>query len=198
MAWRCWLLGALILGLGLHSAFKVQQIQRLKAEIVRVEAELSRGQEVWKNYPPLTAVEKRRLQEAQERLLRTLPDDKDIPPLLQDISGLVMEHKLVDVSINTGDKTAPSGAAPPAAAGGRPRSAPLDPAGKQDGPGAIESMPLKVTFAGDYRDIAYFLDALGKLPRLVIIQSMKVQRALPLQQAELILHAYYQKAEARP
>lgn len=204
MAWRSWILGVVVLTVGAYWAVKIQHIQLLKAEIVRLEAGLSKGQEVWRNYPPLTAREKSKLQEAEDRLFRMLPNDKDIPPLLLEISGLAMEHKLVDVSFNTGDKAAPPGTGPSMGGAGAgparavPKSASPVASGTQAGSGSIESAPVKLAFAGDYRDIAYFLAALEKLPRLVTIQSLKVQRALPLQQAEVILHAYYQKGKARP
>ena len=204
MAWRGWLVGILVVILIFYWAFKTRHIQRLKAEIGRVEAELSKGQEVWRHYPPLTAAEKAQLRQAQDRLMRSLPGDKDIPPLLQEISGLATEHKLTDLSFSTGDKAAAAGTgqgpSPAGAVSARPAPKPATPpaAGAQANPGPIVSTPLRVTFAGDYRDIVYFLEALSELPRLVTIQSIKIQRALPQQQGEVTLHAYYQKGEARP
>ncbi len=177
---------------------KLLNIQRLKAEIVQLEAKLGKGQEVWRDYPPLTQEERKDLQRARERLIRTLPRDKDIPSLLQEISRLAREYNLANVSINTGEGASALGAGQaPAPTTGAPQvvapqpTPPVSPSAESSGP--IASFPLKVAFAGDYREIAYFLEALQRLPRLVTIQSLQLQRSLPLVAAEVILHAYYQK-----
>lgn len=201
MAWRNLFIGIVVLTLGVSWVFKIRNIQRLKGEIVQLETKLSKGQEVWRNYPPLTPAEKRDLQKAEERLFHMLPKDKDIPPLLQEITRLAREYYLVDVSFNTGDGAAAPGASPaPAPASAAPQgvvakptpsASPVAPQGSTP----IESIPIKVAFAGDYREIAYFLEALRKLPRLVTIQSLRVQRGIPLLLTEVVLHAYYQKGE---
>ena len=62
-------------------------------------------------------------------------------------------------------------------------------------PGPIDSFSIKLTFAGDYREIAPFLEALQGIPRLVTIQSLQLQRALPQVVAEVVLNAYYLKGD---
>lgn len=178
---------------------KLLNIQRLKAEIVQLEAKLGKGQEVWRDYPPWTQEERKDLQRARERLIRTLPKDKDIPSLLQEISRLAREHDLVNVSFNTGEGASALGTGQaPAPAGGAPQvvapqpNPPVSPTVPESS-GPIASFPLKVALAGDYREIAYFLEALEALPRVVTIQSLQLQRSLPLVAAEVVLHAYYQK-----
>lgn len=178
---------------------KLLNIQRLKAEIVQLEAKMGKGQEVWRDYPPLTQEERKDLQRARERLIRTLPRDKDIPSLLQEISRLAREYNLANVSFNTGEGASALGAGQaPAPTSGSPQvvapqpTPPVSPAAPESS-GPIASFPLKVAFAGDYREIAYFLEALQRLPRLVTIQSLQLQRSLPLVAAEVILQAYYQK-----
>jgi Tfp pilus assembly protein PilO len=52
-----------------------------------------------------------------------------------------------------------------------------------------------VGFAGGYREIAYFLEATQKLPRLVTVQSLQLQRSAPLVAGEVVVHAYYQKGD---
>jgi Tfp pilus assembly protein PilO len=193
--------GVIVLTLCIVWFFKVRNIQRIKSEIVQLESKLSRGQELWKNYPPLTAEERKRLEKAQQRLFRTLPKEKEIPSLLEEISRLAREHTLVSVSFNTGPGAvssgpsvgqAPQGSVPAAVV---PQSSPAASPAAQEGSGPIESIPVKVTFAGDYREIAYFLEALRKIPRLVTIQTLKIQRGVPLLPTEVLLHAYYQKGE---
>ncbi|MGH7830742.1 MAG: type 4a pilus biogenesis protein PilO, partial [Candidatus Binatia bacterium] len=199
--------------LGAFELFKLFHVQRMKAEIAQLENQLGKGQESWNEFPPLTATERRDLKKAQARLFRLLPKDEDIPLLLQEISRLARDHNLSDVSFNTGNGAAAPGAGQTAQVGGGRVGAPASPApqavvpqtepSSPDTPppgtsGPIDSFPVKMAFAGDYREIAYFLEELQKLPRLVTLQSLKAQRAVPQVAVELVLHAYYQKGELPP
>jgi Tfp pilus assembly protein PilO len=205
--------GLIVLVLGAFELFKMYQLQRMKAEIAQLESQLGQGQGVWNEFPPLTPVERRDLQKAQERLFHLLPKDKDIPLLLQEVSRLGRDYNLTDISFNTGNGGAAPGAGQAAQVGGGQTGAPASPVPQavvpqaapsspdtppQESSGPIDSFPLKVAFSGDYREIAYFLEALQKLPRLVTVQSLKVQRAVPQVAVELVLRAYYQKGELPP
>ena len=181
--------------------FKIRGIQRLRSEILEVEGKLSKGQEMWRSSPPLSPGERDQLQKAQERLLRALPKEKDVPPVLQDISRVAQDYNLSNLSLTTKETAAASSPAPPPALGGGtsqavvvqpvPAASPAAPGS----PGPIDSFSIKLTFAGDYREIAPFLEALQGIPRLVTIQSLQLQRALPQVVAEVVLNAYYLKGD---
>ena len=179
--------------------FKIRNIQRIRSDIVQLEAKLSKGQEVWNSSPPLNPKEREGLQRAQERLFRMLPKEKDVPSLLQEVSRVAREYELANLSLSTGDGAAsPATGQSPAPAGSAPQvvapqpASPVSPKAPEDS-GAIDSFPVKVAFAGDYQDIAYFLEALQKTPRLMTLQSLRLQRALPQVTAEVVLYGYYQK-----
>lgn len=184
--------------------FKIRNIQRLRGDIVQVEIRLSKGQELWRNSPPLTPREKENLQKAQGRLLRMLPKEKDVPSVLQEVSRVARDYNLANLSLSTGDGAKPpsagqsptpvSGASQPAVVA---QSAPPAPPVEAASSGAIDSFTIKATFAGDFREIAYFLEGLQKIPRLMTIQSLQMQRVLPLVMAEVVMNAYYQKGELR-
>ena len=181
--------------------FKIRGIQRMRSEILEVEGKLSKGQEMWRSSPPLSPGERDQLQKAQERLLRALPKEKDVPPVLQDISRVAQDYNLSNLSLTTKETAAASSPAPPPALGGGtsqavvvqpvPAASPAAPGS----PGPIDSFSIKLTFAGDYREIAPFLEALQGIPRLVTIQSLQLQRALPQVVAEVVLNAYYLKGD---
>ena len=181
--------------------FKIRGIQRLRSEILQVEGKLSKGQEMWRNSPPLSPGEREELQKAQERLWRALPREKDVPPVLQDISRVAQDYNLSNLSLTTKETAAASSPAPPPAPGGGtsqavvvqpvPAASPAAPGS----PGPIDSFSIKLTFAGDYREIAPFLEALQGIPRLVTIQSLQLQRALPQVVVEVVLNAYYLKGD---
>ena len=181
--------------------FKIRGIQRLRSEILEVEGKLSKGQEMWRSSPPLSPGERDELQKAQERLLRALPKEKDVPPVLQDISRVAQDYNLSNLSLTTMETAAASSPPPPPAPGGGtsqavvvqpvPAASPAAPGS----PGPIDSFSIKLTFAGDYREIAPFLEALQGIPRLVTIQSLQLQRALPQVVVEVVLNAYYLKGD---
>lgn len=181
-------MGVVTIGLAVFWGLKLQKFHGIRREIARVERDLAAGQKLWRQFPPLGPEEKRDLQEAQERLLRKLPKDKEIPLLLQEISRLALEYSLSDVSFKT-DRAAPGSASVVAATAA---------AKKADGAGdskPIASFPMRLAFAGDYREIAYFLEALQDLPRLVRIQSLRMERGVPLVVVEILLRAYYTKKD---
>jgi len=191
-------LGVMALTLVVFWIFKLRAIQRLRAEIAQLETRLMQGQELWKSFPPLTAKEKRELQKAHGRLLQMLPREKEIPSLLQEISRLARNYHLSDVSFRADDG---SGSAPASesvrvvpgtvVSQAPPQTGPAVP----ESPGPVASFPVKVAFTGDYREIAYFLQELQKVPRLVTIHSVQFKRGLPLLEGEIQVHAYYQKGE---
>lgn len=180
---------------------KIRNIQRMRNDIVQLETKLSKGQELWRNFPPLSPREKQGLQKTQERLLRMLPKEKDVPSVLQEVGRVAREYDLSNLSISTADGTAPPTASqPPPPVSGPPQPVAPQPtpsvaAKAPEGSGAIDSFPIKLTFSGDYREIAYFLESLQKIPRVVTIQSLQLQRGVPLVVAEVALRAYYQKGD---
>src|SRR5574341_460495 len=175
--------------------FKIRDIQRLRSEILRVEGKLSKGQELWRSSPPLGPREREELQKAQERLLRMLPKEKDVPSVLQEISRVAQDYNLTNLSLTTVEAAAPSTAAPPPAPGAPQavvvKPAPVPSPAVAGPPGPIDFFSIKLTFAGDYREIASFVEGLQRISRLVTIQSLQLQRALPLVVAEVVLNAYY-------
>lgn len=193
--------GLLAVPLVVFWVFKIRHIQRLRSEIVQVEIRLSKGQELWKNSPPLSPRQKEELQKVQERLVRMLPKERDVPPVLEDVSRVARDYNLADFALSTGGGPATPAAAPQPASvavtpqAPVPQTVPAASPGVAGGPGPIDSFPIRVTFAGDYREIAYFVEALQKVPRLMTIQSLLLQRALPLVTGEVVLNAYYLRGD---
>lgn len=190
-------IAAAVVVLAILCLFKFLSIQRLKGDIARVEIELSRGQELWNRYPPLSAAQRKDLEQTERRLFQMLPREKEIPAILEEIAGLARSHNLTEISFATGDGAAPPpgtspGAAVAAQAGGAKAPAP---GAHAEGAKPIESIPIKMAFSGDHRGLALFLEGLKKLSRLVTVQSLNVKRGIPLLTADIVLHAYYQKGE---
>jgi Tfp pilus assembly protein PilO len=198
------LIAAAVVVLASLCLFKFLSIQRVNGDIARLEIELSRGQELWKGYPPLSAAQRKDLEATERRLFQMLPREKEIPAILEEIAGLARNNNLVEISFAAGDGAAP-GAPPPAPAPGAAVAAqapgakpPAPGAAAADGAKPIESIPITMAFSGDHRGLAMFLEGLKKLSRLVTVQSLSVKRGIPLLTADIVLHAYYQKGELPP
>jgi Tfp pilus assembly protein PilO len=178
------------IALSVFWGLKIQNLWAIKREVTQLETKITSGQELWRQSPPLGPREKRNLQEAQKRLVRKLPEDKDLPSLFQEISRLAQEHDLLHLSIKLADTADPSGKASVAAATvATPKSY-----GADDSK-IIASFPIRIFVSGDYRQVAYFLEALKGLPRLVRTQSLLVQREVPFVRTEVVLQAYYKKGD---
>lgn len=196
------IVGSIAVILVVFWVFKILNVQRLRGEIVQSEAKLGKGQALWKSFPPLTPREKTELQKAQEQLFRMLPKEKDVPSVLQEISRVARDYNLTNLSLKTGDGAHPATAQSPVPVSGAPQAVvtqavPAVSPAVAGGSGPIDSFAIKVTFAADYQEIAHFLAALPKIPRLVTIQSVQLQRGIPLIGAELVVNAYYLKGNLR-
>lgn len=178
---------------------KLRNIQRVKTEIGQWETRLSKGQELWQENSPLTPEQKKDLQETQQRLIALLPKDKDVPPVLQEISRIARQFRLEELTFKTGERASPAeqsrSTSPPANVSQVVVSQPDQPAGSKEAEhsGPIDSFAVTVAFLGEYRATAYFLEAVQRIPRVVRIQSVKLQRQFPVISAEVVLNAYYQK-----
>ncbi len=178
------------IALAVFWGLKIQNLWALKREVAQFEAKITSGQELWRQFPPLGPSEKRNMKEAQNRLVRKLPEDKDLPSLLQEVSRLAHEHGLLDLSITLADTADPSGKPSVVAV-----TAATPKADGADDSKIIASFPIRISVSGDYRQVAYFLAALKDLPRLVRTQSLLVQREVPFVRTEVVLQAYYKKGE---
>ena len=177
-------------------ALQLRDLQRLKSQVALSETRLKSAQDLWRRYPLLEPEKRKELERTQERLLRGLPKDEDMPALYEEISRLAREFNLSEVTIGPdgpggkpGAGTGTSPAGPPSVAPVAPAS---PPAAAQDF-GPIGSFMVRVNFTGDYREIAYFLEGLREIPRLVTVQSLQLRRRAPVVSAEVVLRGYYRK-----
>lgn len=192
-----WIVAVAAVLLAVSWALKLRDIQHLQWQVALTEGKLKSAQDLWRNYPPMEPEKRGDLERSQERLFRSLPREKEIPPLYEEISRLAREFNLSEVTIGTEDQAVKPGAEKGASPAAPPRVAPAQAAAPSPGPsedsGPIGSFAVKVSFSGDYREIAYFLEALRTIPRLVTVQSLQMRRRVPVVSAEIVLRSYYQR-----
>jgi Tfp pilus assembly protein PilO len=191
-----WVIGVAAAILAVSWVLKLRDLQGLRSQVALTETRLKSAQDLWRRYPPLEPEKRKELERTQGRLLRGLPKDEDIPALYEEISRLAREFNLSEMTIGpdgpgakAGAGTGPSPAGPPSVAPVAPASPP--PSAEDFGP--IGSFTVRVNFTGDYREIAYFLDGLKELPRLVTVQSLQLRRRVPTVSVEILLRGYYRK-----
>lgn len=177
-------------------ALQLRDLQRLKSQVALTETKLRSAQDLWRRYPLLEPEKRKELERTQERLLRGLPKDEDIPALYEEISRLAREFNLSEMTIGPDGPGGKPGAGTGTSPAGPPSVAPAAPASPPAAPedfGPIGSFMVRVNFTGDYREIAYFLDGLREMPRFVTVQSLQLRRRVPVVSAEVLLRGYYRK-----
>ncbi|MFQ5540495.1 MAG: type 4a pilus biogenesis protein PilO, partial [Candidatus Binatia bacterium] len=117
-------------------------------------------------------------------------EDRDLPSLLQEVSRLAQEHDLLHLSLKLAGTADPSGKVSVSVA-----TAATPKADGADDSKIIASFPVQISVSGDYRQVAYFLEALKGLPRFVRTQSLLLQREVPFVRTEVVLQAYYKKGD---
>lgn len=116
---------------------KVSEVRAIVANLAAFEAELSEMEQ--------------RLKQA----LRQLPDSKELPGLLTDVTSLGKDAGLEFKSFRPQDEIARD---------------------------FYAEVPIQIEFSGDYHDIARFFDKVSKLPRIVNVSQLNME--ISDQQAE--------------
>lgn len=124
-----------------------QRLQTVEAEELRLQRELSQVRAVVTN---LDAFEREiaDLERQFAAALRRLPDSKELPVLLTDISSIAKNAGLELKTFNPGSEE------------------------RQD---FYAEVPIQVEFSGRFHDIASFFDRIAKLPRIVNVQTLEVK-----------------------
>jgi len=123
-----------------------QDLARVRAQQLELQRKLSEARSVAANLPIFEA----ELEELQARLqdaLRQLPDSKELPVLLTDISTLGKDAGLEFKAF-------------------RPRS--------ELPRGFYAEVPIDVEFTGGFHEIARFFDRIAKLPRIVTVSEVAI------------------------
>jgi type IV pilus assembly protein PilO len=142
---------ALILGGYGYVFYKPAAAQRAAAEAQERDLE-RKVSEVRAIVANLSAFEQE-IEELEKRLkqaLRQLPDSKELPGLLTDVSSLGKDAGLEFKAFRPRDEIAKD---------------------------FYAEVPIEVEFSGDYHDIARFFDKVSKLPRIVNVSQLEMEIA---------------------
>jgi len=143
------LAGALVLGAFCYfSLFPANaEVRQLKGEARSKQIELSKAESVAENIPAFEK-ELESLQAELKVALRQLPDSKEIPGLLTDISSLGKNAGL-DIKRFKPEPEVPRG--------------------------FYAEVPLEISFTGTFHQVVTFFDLVAKLPRIVNVGELKME-----------------------
>lgn len=141
--------GALVLGLFCYFALfpANAEVARLKGEARSKQIELSKAESVAENLPTFEK-ELDKLEGDLKVALRQLPDSKEIPGLLTDISSLGKNAGL-DIKRFKPNVEIPRG--------------------------FYAEVPLEIAFTGTFHQVVTFFDLVAKLPRIVNVGELKME-----------------------
>jgi len=123
------------------------EVGRLKAQAQTKQIELSKAESVAENLPAFEK-ELQRLEAELKVALRQLPDSREIPGLLTDISTLGKSAGL-DIKRFKPNEEIPRG--------------------------FYAEVPLEIAFTGTFHQVVTFFDLIAKLPRIVNVGELKME-----------------------
>ncbi|MEQ8273397.1 MAG: type 4a pilus biogenesis protein PilO [Deltaproteobacteria bacterium] len=141
---------------------KHEKIDQLDGRIKQIDAQLVRKRAIARNLSRYR-VEVERLKQRLNEALTLLPNDAEIPELLQKIAALVEQS---DCEMSE-----------------------FQPQGEQV-QGFYARIPVKMNITGNYHSIAVFFDKVSKLARIVNIQDIKLQKP-KLENKKVVLGANF-------
>ena len=141
--------GALVLGAFLYLVLfpANAEVDKLRAEARSKQIELAKAESVAENLPAFQA-ELKNLEAELKVALRQLPDSKEIPGLLTDISSLGKNAGL-DIKRFKPNPEIPRG--------------------------FYAEVPLEISFTGSFHQVVTFFDLVAKLPRIVNVGELKME-----------------------
>ena len=123
------------------------EVDKLRAEARSKQIELAKAESVAENLPAFQA-ELKNLEAELKVALRQLPDSKEIPGLLTDISSLGKNAGL-DIKRFKPNPEIPRG--------------------------FYAEVPLEISFTGTFHQVVTFFDLVAKLPRIVNVGELKME-----------------------
>lgn len=125
---------------------QLAEVEALDKNLTTLNAKLAENQRIAANLPRFKA-EYERLQSQLDEALTELPDKKELPTLLRNIGTLAGDQGLDVLSFKPGAEV---------------------------NKGFYAEVPVDLKLRGSYHDLALFFDAVGKLPRIVNIDNLKI------------------------
>jgi Tfp pilus assembly protein PilO len=181
---------------------KINQLKTLQSEIKEVEETILKGQQLQARCAPLTEEEKRTRSEMREKFSKGIPPEGGLLVLVKDIANIAQECSIYDISFSmattaehsSSQKSSTLKAATVTGSASDPSLGASTSSFTQgiEGEGiTLNQISLRTTFHCRYQDLADFLKGISTLPRIIEVESITIERKLPLMDVEIALNAFY-------
>jgi len=176
--------GLLILGLLLGVAWRTTQVGRLKSEVKKLDQQILAAKEIQRNFTPPSAEEEEESRRLQAVFTALIPKEKDVLGLTEEISRIAFSRGILSFTLKEAEVKQPSRRSR------RRRGAASAPSEEETVEGT-SSFLLQISMQADYESLAYFLEEVSRLPRLLRIESLEATRGFPLLRVEALFRAFY-------
>ena len=181
---------------------KNAELKSLHVQIKEVEMNVVNGKELQARCKLPTDDEKSVWYEVREEYYEKIPQDKKVLELVKEIAKTALDCSIYDISFSmptvSGDASgstaqAATAASVPAGMSDAVFDAP-DPAGdheKEVTDIKKNQFAIKTSFHCEYKDLGRFLEALSRLPRMLELAALTIERRVPLMEVEMTINAFY-------
>ena len=181
--------GLLILALLSGTALRATQIRRLKSEVRKLDQQILAAKEVERNFTPPSTEEEEQRRQLQAAFAALIPKEKEILGLAEEISRIASRRGIVSFTLKEAEAEQPSRSRR------RGEAAPVS--SEEETVEGASSFLLQISMQAEYEDLAYFLEEVSRLPRLLRIESLAATRDAPRIRVEMLIRAFYLGNEGR-
>lgn len=175
--------GLLILALLSGTALRATQIRRLKSEVRKLDQQILAAREVERNFTPLSAEEEEERRRLQAAFAALIPKEKEVLGLAEEISRITSSRGILSFTLKEAEVEQTSRS--------RRRGEATPVSSEEETVEGASSFLLQISMQAEYEDLAYFLEEVSRLPRLLRIESLEATRGFPLIRVEVLLRAFY-------
>ncbi len=165
---------------------KISSMVQTKTRLETLVAEINREAREETDFVVPTAEEQREWMGVESELRRRIPEDMELPRVLESIATLAKDTGIEDLTMASlpqdadenapGDRVVQIGDKKFSLSSGGDAPEGTNPLGNLE----LEQATIDMTFHSEYKALAEFLEGLCGLPRFVLIRKLDIERELPM------------------
>ena len=179
---------------------EINMLKSIQSAINKVEDDVTKGKQLQARCSLPTENEKEVWNEMENEFSRSIPPEKKLLSLVKDIAKIAHDCSIYDISFSmpdansTGNHSTISLSGTDTMAGPIPGAGTIPPTqGSETGVKTPHQLLITTSFHCRYRDLDRFLKGISDLPRVVKVDTLKIDRKLPLMSVKMTLNAFYAK-----
>lgn len=162
--------------------WQLKEIQSLKGGLARLDKQIAVSREAEKKFKGLDPKEKEEYSRLQAALVSLVPKEKGELELARELSRIASNRGISSFTLKEPEKSL-------LITGGSGSTPPPPPQGTETE--GVNYFLVHLSMKTQYRDLAYFLEEVSRLPRLLRIESLKATAEPPQIKVEVVLRAFF-------